>query len=154
MQEPGAVTGYSSVPRWYERGVTYKVAALVMIAVGAVLAWSGDERIYPTFTPFLIAWVVCFFLGLALSKLVRDRVWIRQNHATIIFLAAAAFSYLPLVAYGENVANTLVFPAMAALQGIGTAFGFHMPWLYSGKASHEDIEGADDLMASLDGRGK
>ena len=125
-----------------------------MIAVGAALAWRGNEWIYPTFIPFLATWILCFLLGLALSKIVRDRVWIRQKHATIIFLVAAAFSYLPLVAYGENVANTLVFPAMAAVQGIGTAFGFHMPWLYSGKASHEDIKGADDLMTSLDGREK
>ncbi len=154
MQEPRTLVRHGRVPRWYERGVTYKVAALVMIAVGAVLAWLGDKWIFPTFIPFLVVWVLCFFLGLMLSKIVRDRVWIRQKHATIIFFVAAAFSYLPLVAHRENVANTLIFPAMAAVQSIGAAFGFHMPWLYAGKASHNEIEEVEDLMASLNGREK
>jgi len=72
--------------------------------------------------------------------------WVRR--------APAADSYLPLVACREDVASTLFFPAMAAVEGIGTAFGFHAPWLYAGKASHRDIEGVEDLMAALEGRGK
>jgi len=72
--------------------------------------------------------------------------WVRR--------APAADSYLPLVAYREDVASTLFFPAMAAVEGLGTAFGFHAPWLYAGKASHRDIEGVEDLMAALEGRGK
>ena len=150
MGEPQMPAGDGHAPRWYERAVTYKVAAFAMIAVGAMLAWRADAWVFPTFLPFLVAWVLCFFLGLALSKLVRDRVWIRQERAAALFFVAVAVSYLPLVVYREDVASTLVFPAMAAVEGIGTAFGFHAPWLYAGKASHEDIEGVEDLMAALD----
>jgi hypothetical protein len=149
MKEPRASTGNVSVPRWFERGVTYKVAALLMLAAGAALAWLVDVWVFPTFIPFLAAWILCFFLGLLLSKIVRDRVWLSQKRAAVIFLVAVVLSYLPLVAYGGKVAATLIFPAMAAVQGIGTAIGFHMPWLYAGKASHTDIEGIDDLMASF-----
>lgn len=150
MGEPQAPAGGGHAPRWYERAVTYKVAAFAMIAVGAVLAWLADPWVVPTFLPFLAAWVLCFFLGLVLSKVVRERAWIRQGRAAALFFVAVIVSYLPLVAYREDVARTLVFPAMAALQGIGTAFGFHAPWLYAGKASHEDIRGIDDLMAAMD----
>jgi len=150
MGEPQMPVGDGHAPRWYERAVTYQVAAFAMIAVGAVLAWLADPWVVPTFLPFLIAWVLSFFLGLALSKMVRDRVWIRQERAAVLFFVAVAASYLPLVAYGANVASTLFFPAMAAVEGIGTAFGFHAPWLYAGKASREDIEGVENLMAALD----
>lgn len=123
-----------------------------MIVVAVLLSWLGNAWIYPAFVPFLIAWILCFFLGLVLSKIVRNRVWIRQKHAAAFFLVALAVSYLPVVAYWGDVANTLAFPAMAALQGVGTAFGFHLPWLHSGRAGHNDVEGIDDLMSALDGR--
>jgi hypothetical protein len=154
MQDPSAPTGDGAVKRWFEKAVTYKVSALLMIAAGAVLAWMGSSWVYPTFIPFLVAWILCFFLGLALSKIVRDRTWMSQKMAATIFLLTVALSYLPLVFYGEDVANAMVFPAMAALQGIGTAIGFHMPWLYGGKASHADVEGIDELMAALSKREK
>jgi len=154
MHDRSGPTGGGAVPKWYEKAVIYKVSALLMIAAGAVLAWLGNNWVYLTFIPFLVAWILCFFLGLALSKMVRDRTWMSQKMAAATFLVTVTVSYLPLAVYMEDVANTLVFPAMAALQGIGTAIGFHMPWLYGGKASHADVEGIDDLMAALSKREK
>lgn len=154
MKDQSASTGDAAVKRWYEKAITYKVSALVMITAGSVLAWRGNSWVYPTFIPFLAAWILCFFLGLALSKMVRDRTWMSQKQAATIFLVTVALSCMPLVFYGEDVANAMVFPAIAAMQGIGTAIGFHMPWLHGGKASHTDVEGIDDLMATLNRREK
>jgi len=150
MEEPHTLPGRGEAPRWHERSVTYKVAAVVMIAIGGGLAWLGSASIVPTFVPFLVVWVLSFLLGLALSKVVRDRAWMRQKRAAVVFVALVALSYLPVVVYRENVGNTLVFLAMAALQGVGAAFGFHAPWLYGGKASRQDIRRAEDFLAAID----
>ncbi len=148
MPEPP--TQGSSGPRWYERATTYKVAALAMILAGAGLAWLADPWVFATFLPFLAVWIASFFAGLAVSKIVRDRAWIREGRAALIFVVAVVLSCLPVLAYREDVADSWLFLAMAAMQGVGTAFGFHAPWLYAGKASHEDIRQAEDFLAAID----
>lgn len=149
MQDSTEPTSRGASAKLYERAITYKVSAVAMLAAGAVLAWLGNSWLFPGLIAFLAVWVLCFFLGLMVSKAIRDRSWLSQKGAAMIFIVTVVISYLPLPFYLEDVANSLVFPAMAALQGIGTAIGFHMPWLYGGKTSHADVEGIDELMAAM-----
>jgi len=139
-----------SARRWYERAGAYKVAAVAMLAVGAVLAWFGPPSFLFAFLPFLGVWIGAFFGGLILSKVVRQATWGRQTRAAALFLLLVLASYLPVLVYRATVAGTLAFPLMAALQGLGTAIGFYAPWLYGEKASHEELRQAEDFLAAID----
>ena len=148
-QQAPASTPAAQSSRIYEKTGTYKAAAILMIAIGVVLAWLGDAWIFMTFLPFLGVWILCFILGLWMSKVIREKAWLSQKGAAGIFVAAVVLSYLPLLVYWTSVATTLLFPVMAALQGLGTAIGFYLPWIYGGKTTHEDVEGIDEFMSLL-----
>lgn len=133
--------------KWYERDATYRVGAILLIASGAIVSALYDKWVLPTFLPFLVGWGLGFFGGMWLSKLVRDRVWLKQESALLIYLSAIGFSYVLLLAFG--IVQSWAFPASAALQGIGTAFGFHLPWNLSYMYEKHKREEVVDMLTSL-----